>query len=50
MTHQWPQFDHHDMQKCRLSDSEQQAVIEAYEAQNKDAQSFDDVINEIQGE
>ena len=43
MTNQWPQFDHHDTQQCKLSDDEQKALIKAWQQSG----SFEDTIKEI---
>ena len=46
MSHQWQQFDHHDTKQCKMTDSEQTALIKAWQQSG----SFEDVIAEMQGD
>ena len=44
MSHQWAQFDHHDMLSFKLTNDEQRKLISAWQQ----SESFDNVIIEAQ--
>lgn len=48
MNHEWEQFDHHDTQRCLLSDNQQAELIEQWQQHSDKLQSFDDVIVKAQ--
>ncbi len=50
MKHEWQQYDHHSEKMCKLTDSEQAELIKAYDAFYSRLDTFDEVIEEAQGD